>query len=139
MQACRQWKHYIMGKEMIIHTDHGPLCLMHTQRKLQNDRHQKWSTYLQQFHLNIKYKKGSTNHVANCLSRPPVAVLTTILNSCRHETSGWPQLYNNDSDFATAYQTLSVGKTVPNFHLQDELLCHLSHLCVPLSKRAKLI
>jgi hypothetical protein len=21
-QACRQWKHYILGKEMIIHTDH---------------------------------------------------------------------------------------------------------------------
>jgi hypothetical protein len=25
VQACRQWKHYIMGKEMIIHTDHKPL------------------------------------------------------------------------------------------------------------------
>jgi hypothetical protein len=25
VQACRQWKHYIMGKETIIHTDHKPL------------------------------------------------------------------------------------------------------------------
>jgi hypothetical protein len=98
VQACRQWKHYILGKEMIIHTDHRPLQFMQTQGKLQNDRHQKWSTYLQQFHLNIKYKKGSTNHVADCLSRPPVAALTTVLNSCGHETSGWPQLYNNDSE-----------------------------------------
>ena len=25
VQACRQWKDYIMGKEMIIHTDHQTL------------------------------------------------------------------------------------------------------------------
>jgi hypothetical protein len=61
VQACRQWRHYILGKETIIHTDHKPLQFMQTQGKLQNDRHQKWSTYLQQFHLNIKYKTGSTN------------------------------------------------------------------------------
>eukprot|EP00253_Pinus_taeda_P036053 PITA_36053 len=25
VQACRQWKHYILGKEMVIHTDRRPL------------------------------------------------------------------------------------------------------------------
>jgi hypothetical protein len=25
VQACRQWKNYILGKERIIHTDHKPL------------------------------------------------------------------------------------------------------------------
>jgi hypothetical protein len=25
VQACRQWKHYILGKETVIHTDHQPL------------------------------------------------------------------------------------------------------------------
>jgi hypothetical protein len=39
VQACRQWKHYIMGKETIIHTDHKPLQFIQTQGKLQNDRH----------------------------------------------------------------------------------------------------
>jgi len=87
VQACRQWKHYILGKETVIHTDHRPLQFIQTQGKLQNDRHQKWSTYLQQFHLNIKYKKGSTNNVADCLSRPPIMALTIVLNSCGHETS----------------------------------------------------
>jgi hypothetical protein len=28
MQACRQWKHYILGKEIVIHTDHKPLQFM---------------------------------------------------------------------------------------------------------------
>ena len=56
VQACFQWRNYILGKETIIHIDHKPLQLMQTQGKLQNDHHQKWSTYLQQLHLNIKYK-----------------------------------------------------------------------------------
>jgi hypothetical protein len=87
----------------------------------------------------MKYKKGSTNHVADCLSRPLMAVLATIFNSYGHETSKWPQLYTNGSDFGTAYQTLSAYKAVPKFHLHDGFLCHLSHLCVPSSEHAKLI
>jgi hypothetical protein len=101
--------------------------------------HQKWSTYLQQFHLNIKYKTGSTNHVVDCLSRPPVATLTMVLHSCGHETSGWPQLYERDPDFATTYHMLGTNTVVTDFHLQDGLLCHLGHLCVPSSERVKMI
>jgi hypothetical protein len=139
VQACRQWKHYILGKETIIHTDHKPLQFIQTQGKLQNDRHQKWSTYLQQFHLNIKYKTCISNHVVDCLSRPPVAALTTVLHSCGHEASEWPQLYQQDPDFATTYHLLGTGATVTDFHIQDGLLCHLGHLCVPTSERAKMI
>jgi hypothetical protein len=32
-----------------------------------------------------------------------------------------------------------VQVTVTNFHIQDGLLCHLGHLCVPASERAKMI
>jgi hypothetical protein len=112
---------------------------MQTQGKLQNDRHQKWSTYLQQFHLNIKYKTGSTNRIVDCLNRPPVVTLTMVLESCGHETSGWPQLYEIDPDFATTYQMLGANTVVDNFHLQDGLLCRLGHICVPSSERVKLI
>jgi hypothetical protein len=112
---------------------------MQTQGKLQNDHHQKWSTYLQQFHLNIKYKTGSTNRVVDCLSRPPVVELTTVLDSCSHETSRWPQLYETNSDFATTYQMLGANAVVDNFHLRDGLLCPLGHICVPSTERVKLI
>jgi hypothetical protein len=30
VQVCRQWKHYILGKETIIQTDHKPLEVVHT-------------------------------------------------------------------------------------------------------------
>ena len=60
--------------------------------------------YLQQFHLNIKYKKGITNHV-----------------SCGNNTSEWSQLYPSDPDFDFIYQTLAPCKQIPNFHLRDTL------------------
>jgi hypothetical protein len=94
---------------------------------------------LQQFHLNIKYKIGISNRVDDYLNRPPVAALTTMLHSCGHESSEWPQLYQQDSDFATTYHLLGTGMTVIDFHIQDGLLCHLGHLCVPTSEISKLI
>jgi hypothetical protein len=71
--------------------------------------------------------------------RPPVAALTTVLHSCGHEASEWPQLYQQDPDFATTYQLLGTGVNVTDFHIQDGMLCHLGHLCVPTSERAKMI
>ena len=131
MKACCHWRHYILGKETVIHTDHKPLQFMQTQGKLQNDRHQKWSTYLQQFHLNIKYKTRRTNNADDFLRRLPVVALTMVLDSCGHETYGWPQLYETNPDFTTTYQMLGANTIVDNFHLQDGFLCHLGHICVP--------
>jgi hypothetical protein len=65
--------------------------------------------------------------------------LTTVLDSCIHETSRWTQLYETDPDFATTYQMLGANVVVDNFHLQDGLLCCLGHICVPSSEREKLI
>ena len=104
---------------------------MQIKGKLQNDFHQKWSTYLQQFHLNIKYKTGSTNRITDCLNRLLVMTLTTVLDSYDHETSGWPQLYETYPDFTTTYQMLGANAVVDNFHLQDGFLCRLGHICVP--------
>jgi hypothetical protein len=62
-----------------------------------------------------------------------------VLDSCGHETSGWPQLYETNPDFATTYQMLGANTVVDNFHLQDGLLCLLGHIYVPSSERVKMI
>ena len=64
---------------------------------------------------------------------------TIVLNSCGLETYDWPLLYKSDPEFSHTYRILFEGNQVPNFHLQDALLCHMGHLCVPLSERAKMI
>jgi hypothetical protein len=85
------------------------------------------------------YKTGISNRVIDCLSRPPVAALTTVIHSCGHETSEWPQLYQKDPDFTSTHQLFGTGATFTNFHIQDGILCHLGHLCVPTRKCANMI
>jgi len=41
--------------------------------------------YLQQFHLNIKNKTENTNHVPDGLIRPPIVMITIVLNSYSRE------------------------------------------------------
>jgi hypothetical protein len=65
--------------------------------------------------------------------------LTTVLHSYGHEAFEWPQLYQQDLDFATIYQLLGTGANFIDFHIEGGLLCHLGHLCVPTSEHAKLI
>jgi len=65
--------------------------------------------------------------------------LTTMLNSCGHETSDWPLLYKSDPEFDHTYQPPLEGQQVPDFHLQDALLYLLGHLYVPSSEHAKMI
>ena len=62
-----------------------------------------------------------------------------VLDSCGHETSRWPQLYETNPDFTTTYQMLGANAIVDNFHLQDGLLFHLGHIFVPSSEQVKLI
>jgi hypothetical protein len=117
VKAFHEWRHYILGKETIIHNDHKPLHFMQTQGKLKNDRHHKWSTYLQQFHLNIKYKPRSTNRFVDFLNRPPTATLTMVLDSCDYDTFGWPHIYETNHNFTTTYKILGENSVVTNFHI----------------------
>ena len=34
VQSVKKWKHYLMGKEIVIHTDHQPPQYLHSQTKL---------------------------------------------------------------------------------------------------------
>ena len=47
VQSIKKWKHYLMGKEMIIHTDHQPLQYLQSQTNLQQSRHFRWMGFLQ--------------------------------------------------------------------------------------------
>jgi len=94
---------------------------------------------MQQFHPNIEYKTWILNRVIDFINQPLVAALTTMLHSYGHEAFEWPQLYQRDPDIATTYHLLGTCVNAIDFHIQDGLLCHLDHLCVPSSDHAKLI
>jgi hypothetical protein len=68
-----------------------------------------------------------------------VVALTIVLHSCGYEAFEWPQLYQQDPDFTTTYQSLGIGETIIDFHIQNKLLCHLGHLCVLARERKNMI
>jgi hypothetical protein len=66
-------------------------------------------------------------------------VLTTVLHSCGNEAFEWPQLYQQDIDFTTTYKLLGTGANFTDFYIEDGLLCHLGHFCVPARKHVNMI
>lgn len=80
VQSVKKWKHYLLGKETIIHTDHQSLQYLQAHTKLQQSQHYRWMGFLQQFYLVIKYKKGTSNKVAYMISRRPIVASIILKN-----------------------------------------------------------
>ncbi|XP_074300731.1 uncharacterized protein LOC141632040 [Silene latifolia] len=68
VRALDHWSHYLRPKSFILHSDHEALKHIHGQQKL-NPRHAKCVEFLQSFTFSSKYKTGSSNIVADALSR----------------------------------------------------------------------
>jgi len=87
VKSVKKWKHYLMGKETVIHTGHQPLQYLQSQSKLQQSRKFQWMGFLQKICLVIKYKKGIYNKVVDILSRPIVSEATLLKhNYVLHES-----------------------------------------------------
>ena len=138
MQTLKQWQHYILGKETVLHIDHQPLIFINSHSKIQEQRYLKWETYLQQFHLVIKYKKGSTNKMADFLSQPPMQDLH-ILEVCCVGYDSWKAIYEEDPSFGEIWRVLQQPTMINqtpflDYTIHDGWLYKLNCLCVPQSK-----
>ena len=65
--ACEKFKPYILGSHVIIHTDHAAIKYLMA-KKDAKPRLIIWVLLLQEFDLEIKYKKGSDNVIADHLT-----------------------------------------------------------------------
>jgi hypothetical protein len=102
----KKWKNYLMGKEKSYTLITNPLQYLQSQTKLQQSRHYMWMGFLQQFHLVIRYKKGTSKKLANMLSRPLIYSSIVLKNaSLAHDS--YIEQYANDEDFKDVYERLS--------------------------------
>jgi hypothetical protein len=140
VQSVKKWKHYLLGKETIIHTDHQPLQYLQSQSKLQQAKHFRRMGFLQQFHLVIRYKTGIFNKVADMLSRPIVSASCILKQSpIMHES--YVEQYALDADFKEVYETLCHSNHVEelDYHVHNNLVYHLGKLCIPQGERINII
>src|SRR5215510_3948011 len=68
INALRVWRPYLLGKRFIVHTDHCPLSHK-LNSKYSSNRLNKWTNFMNEFDICIKYKPGKENVVADALSR----------------------------------------------------------------------
>ena len=120
----KKWEHYFISKETIIHTGHQPLQYLQSQTKLQQELHFKWMGFLMQFHLVIKYKKGTSNKVENIVSHPPISA-SIVLQNASFSFESYLEQYVDYDYFKEIYENLTHGSKVDNYHLEGKLLYHL--------------
>jgi hypothetical protein len=122
----------MLGKETIIHNNHHPLQDLQVQTKIQQSRHYRWMGFVQQFHLVIKYKKGTSNKVDDMISRPPIVASIILKNDSLSHDSDVEQ-YVIDEYFKEVSEKITHGAHVHNYCLHGKLLYHVGKICIPTS------
>ncbi len=127
VHALSVWKHYLLGADFVIKTDHQSLRYFLSQRKL-SEKQMRWANFLSMFHFQILHTSGNKNVVADALSRrPKVNAVTSIYHQ---ELESLPEMYPADSDFTTIWQELNNGNFIPSYSLRDGYLYHHHAICV---------
>ena len=129
IHACRAWRSYILGSIItVVFTDHASLRFLMTQPNM-SARMTRWVEFLAPYNLDIKYKPGSVNIVADALSRID---LNEIQTTIRHlDLWDWPLLvpgYVKDGSFPEHTDTDTkklVRKQASNFVDYDDKLQYL--------------
>ncbi|XP_052883551.1 uncharacterized protein LOC128292703 [Gossypium arboreum] len=127
IRALETWQHYLLPKEITIHTDHESLRYITGQHKL-NKRHAKWVKFLESFPYVIRYKKGKDNVVADALSSR--YALLSYLDSHLIGFSYIRELFFNDPDFRDKYNACEKGID-GKFYRHDGYLFKESRLYIP--------
>ncbi|POM62689.1 Gag-pol fusion protein [Phytophthora palmivora] len=70
--SIKLFRPYLYGRQFTIITDHSALKWLMTSPNLTGKLH-RWALTLQEFDFDVRYRPGSTNVVADALSRAPVA------------------------------------------------------------------
>ena len=73
------FRHLIEGREVLLLTDHKPICgAFHSLKPAKSDRQQRQLAIITELISDIAHVKGNQNVVADCLSRPTFAVQIDI-------------------------------------------------------------
>ena len=66
--ALKEWRHYLHGNKVTVLTDNSALRYLETQTDLSR-RQSRWTDFMAEFDLDIRYQAGKENRVADALSR----------------------------------------------------------------------
>ena len=86
--SIKHYRHHLEGRKFTVWTDHKPLCgalKSSTERSPRQTRH---FSYIAEFTTDIRHVPGSSNVVADCMSRPtPTSLLTPTVSAVQLSSS----------------------------------------------------
>lgn len=126
VEAIKHWRHYLFHKEFVLYTDHDALKHLHSQNKV-SSRHASWTAYLQQFTFVIKHTAGSSNRVADALSRRQL--LVTMLHTAVPGFSSLADQYETDPYFGRMFHEASTGFST-EYTIHEGFLFRGDRLCI---------
>ena len=141
--ALKKWRHYVGMRDVSVYTDHAPLRYIFTQPNL-SPKQTRWLSTLQEYKLDIQYKPGATNVVADALSRKIhlMSVSLTSLTISDDVLQGIISGYSKDKEWSSIYGVLSgsileipagLKSRIKRFTLSERGLILLDNdrICVP--------
>ena len=66
--ALIKYKYWLYGRLVILYSDHNPLSFL-TETTPKSSKLMRWQLALQEFDVEFRFRKGSSNEAADCLSR----------------------------------------------------------------------
>ena len=126
IHARSSWKHYLLGADFTVQTDHQTLRYFHTQTKL-SKKHMRWANFLSMFHFQIVHVDGKKNVVADALScTPQVSAVTIVYHDQLDEMK---EQYAQEEDFERIFYHLTTGEREEHYSLKDGFLTMHGKLC----------
>jgi len=113
--ALQIWRHYLLGDQVLIYTDHKSLKYIFTQKEI-NMRLRRWVELMADYDIDLHYHPGKINVVLNALSRKPEASMAMHITQQKElfEEMRW-------MDVMVIRRAISPGKLM-TIHIQSTLL-----------------
>lgn len=84
VHCLRTWRHYLLGSKFVVRTDNVATSYFQTQKKL-SPKQARWQDFLAEFDMELQYKPGRENHVADALSRKAELAAVCLLHGAIRE------------------------------------------------------
>ena len=145
--VTRVWRHWLVGHEFEIHTDHAPLVQILTKKAEElTPRQLQWLERLEPFAYTIKYIRGQENVVADALSRAAdtLSVNTIEFNAAPAfslSVTDVAEAVTQDAFYKDALEDETIRMQLQLNRRNDLLYTQREQLCIPADRvlRFKLV